>query len=60
MVYVFKLPVPVVVLTKNSEKNLKSNLKYPLFARLNLPHARTQIHTTQNDVSCKFGYISFC
>jgi hypothetical protein len=43
--------VPVPQLTKNSGKNLKNYLKYPLFARLNLPHARTQIHTTQDDVS---------
>jgi hypothetical protein len=43
--------VPVVELTKNSEKNLKSNLKYPLYARLNLPHARTKRHSTQDDVS---------
>jgi hypothetical protein len=49
--------VPVVELTKNSEKNLKSNLKYPLYARLNLKHARTKRHSTQDNVSGKFGYI---
>jgi hypothetical protein len=49
--------VPVAQLTKNSGKKFKNEVKFELFLVLNLPHARTQRHTTQNEVSGKFGYI---